>query len=62
MTLTVSDTAAAGHAYARARRHARLPPLKGAARAVPSAEGPVLIKCQGRVYTLWIGGKPATAG
>lgn len=62
MTLTVSDTAAAGHAYARARRHARLPPLKGRASAVPSDEGPVLVKCAGRTYTLRIDGKPARAG
>ena len=60
MTLTVSDTAAAGHAYARARRHARLPPVKGTAKAVPSGEGPVIIICGGVAYTLFINGVPAT--
>lgn len=61
MTLTVSDAAAAGHAYARARRHARLPPVKGTAKAVPSSEGPVIIICGSMAYTLFINGKPATA-
>ena len=60
VTLTVSGIAAAGHAYARARRHARLPPVKGTARAVPSDEGPVLIVCGGVTYTLFINGVPAT--
>ena len=60
MTLRVERLQAAGHAYARARRLAGLPPVKGTAKAVPSDSGPVLIECKGTVYTLWLGGKPAT--
>ena len=60
MTLTVASVGAAGHAYARARRHARLPPVKGTAKAVPSGAGPVLIICGGVTYTLFINGVPAT--
>lgn len=60
MTIRVSHPAAAGHAYARARRHAGLPPVKGAAKAVPSGEGPVIVICGTATYTLFINGVPAT--
>ena len=59
MTINVDRLKAAGHAYARARRLAKLPPFKGTATAMPSDEGPVIIKCGKATYTLFINGEPA---
>jgi len=59
VTINVGSLKAAGHAYARARRLAKLPVFKGTAVAMPQDTGPVLIKCNGHTYTLFINGTPA---
>ena len=56
----VSGLAAVGHAYARVRREAGLPPYKGAVELRLSEAGPVLVEFNGAIYTLFIGGVPAT--
>ena len=59
MTLRVRRLSAAGAEYARARRAARLPPVRGAAALVPGRHGPVTVLCRGAEYTLTVAGKPA---
>lgn len=61
MIIRVRKMAAAGNAYARLRRQAGLPPLKGGVTARVGATGPVQVLCDGVTYTLWVGDAPAPA-
>ena len=61
MIMRVESLRAVSQSYARLRRHAGLPPLKGPVEARVGATGPVQVICKGVTYTLWVDGAPATA-